>query len=346
MNLNTDIELIEASDLQIDASVIDVSEVESQEDKEYLISVGTQLLTIEAKANFAIKKVVATIQGRANLEKGRVIHEIQRHFGTIDEDGESTHLPKGGALTRFYRSVGLPPTTAANFAQAYRTTLKFANLFDGIVEPTKVLAYSDRALQEISRLPAEYQEEVLADVAAGNEPLTAKEIITMAKEPEVKLTKAEELLARARRRKEQTQERWEEVKADPQIKPRTTEYETANKATIAATHTVNRLEQEVADLQAALENHEKEKEIAQQVAEENAKRSADLEAELNRLKYDSETIKEQRRQKVANSLLATVPAVMSDVQRFYADIQDHDKDTVMFLEEQMKLLTTYIHEHL
>ena len=83
MTLTTDIELIEASDLQIDASVIDVSEVESQEDKDFLLEAGKQILTIEAKADFAIKKVVATIQGRANLEKGRVIYEMQRHFGTI-----------------------------------------------------------------------------------------------------------------------------------------------------------------------------------------------------------------------------------------------------------------------
>ena len=58
MNLTTDIELIQASDLAIDASVIDVSEVENEEDRVLLTAAGAEILQIQAKRDDAIKRVL------------------------------------------------------------------------------------------------------------------------------------------------------------------------------------------------------------------------------------------------------------------------------------------------
>ena len=339
MNLNTDIELIEASDLQVDASVIDVSEVESQEDKEYLLAAGKEILTIEAKADFAIRKIVATIQGRANLEKGRVVHEMQRHFGTIDENGARTNVTTGGALPRFYASVGLTSSKAADYSQAYRTTLKFSNLFDGIVEPEKVLAFSDSALRDISRLPVVYQEEVLAEVAAGNEPMTNKQIQHLAREPEVRITKAEELLARARRRKAETEERWEEVRADPNIPCKSAEYSTATSAKRQSTLTVARLEQELADLKASIEEERAR-------ADEQAQLSDKLTRELDKLKFDDESQRQERIRRLSASLTVSVPQVLADLGKFFTEQDHYPEEVKKHLIEQATYLANYVGDNL
>ena len=104
MNMDTDIELYQASDISVDASVIDVSEVESDEEKAFLVEAGTEILTIQAKADYAIKKVVATIQGRASLEQGRVIAQVQERF--FEEDG------RGAGLVKWYASINISKTNS------------------------------------------------------------------------------------------------------------------------------------------------------------------------------------------------------------------------------------------
>ena len=339
MNLNTDIELIEASDLQVDASVIDVSEVESQEDKEYLLAAGKEILTIEAKADFAIKKIVATIQGRANLEKGRVVYEMQRRFGTITEGGEKGANNTGGSLAKFYASVGLSPRTANNYSQAYRTTLKFSDLFDGIVEPSKVLAFSDAALRELGRLPESIQEQAFADVAAGEPALKVGEIIELAKQPEVKISKAEELLARARRRKECADERWEMVKADPSIEYRTPEYNAATNDQQNATKAVARLEQELADLKSAIHAERAKADEQAQIAEK-------LTRELDKLKFDDESQRQERIRRLSASLTVSVPQVLADLGKFFTEQDHYPEEVKKHLLEQATYLANYVGDNL
>lgn len=311
MNLTADIEVYSASDLSIDASVIDVSEVEAQEDKDYLVQQGTEILTIEAKADYAIKKIVATIQGRASLEKGKVIAETQDYF--------HGKFPRGVGLIKWYESIGLDGPAATRCANAYRSTAEFRDLFNGLVDPAKVLECSDAALAQINTLPKDYKEEVMAEVAVGNVP-TKKDITELAKKPEVKLSKAQELLAAAKARKAKADEQWEEVKADPNIRCGDHEYVYAKNKSVDTEKAVSKFEQQIADLQAQVEE-EKSK------AADAEAREAKMNAELQKLKFDDAKSRAERIKRLTSSLTVGVPQAMADLQKFFAE-QDHYPEEV------------------
>lgn len=327
--MHTDIELYQASDISVDASVIDVSEVESDEDKAFLIEAGTEILEIQAKAEYAIKKVVATIQGRANLEMGKTLARVQDRF----QEGK-TPL---STYKKFFASVNVTYSNANLWANAWRATQEFKDIFDGVVEPEKVLECSDTALGRIMTLPKKFREEQLAEVAVGNSP-TRREVEELAKQPEVKLSKAEELLAKARARKLQADDNWEEAKADPNVETNSKEYELAIAAKRNNDKAVAKFEQQIAELRALVEE-ERLKSAKQN--EHNAK----LEVELQKMKFDDATVRADRIKRVSNQLLVQVPAVLSEVQKFYAEIEHYDNNTRDFLEEQLDLLTAYLKDH-
>lgn len=311
MNEVTDIEVFSASDLQIDASVIDVSEVEAQEDKDYLMTQGTEILSIDAKADFAIKKIVATIQGRASLEKGRVIAETQDYF--------HEKFNQGSGLRKWYASLGVSTTTATRWANAYKATQEFSHLFDGLVDPEKVLECSDLALHHIANLPTKYREKMMAEVAVGNAP-SSTEVAHLSKKPEVKLSKAEELLAAAKARQAEAIENWEEVKADPEIQPGTLEYQRAGDKAREKTKAVTNFEQQIADLQ---EQIEAEKLKTAEAAEREAKTAA----ELQKFKFDDAKTRSERIKRLTSALTVGVPQTTADIQKFFAE-KDHYPDEV------------------
>ena len=244
-DFTSDIQLIDETALRLDPSVIDVSEVEGADDKAFLMEQGTELLRIDAKADHAIKQIIATIQGRASLAKGKVIAQVQDRF---HED--FTH---GAGLGKWYASLGYSASQCSLWANAYRATQEFQSLFDGLVEPEKVLACSDTALAQIQYLPSSHKEELLAEIAVGNVP-TKAEVRELSKEPEVKLSKAQELLRAAKIRKADAEQTWEEVKSDPAIPSllsdgkRNPEYESAANQAQHAERQVHRYEQQIADL--------------------------------------------------------------------------------------------------
>ena len=330
MNTITDIELIQASDIKVDASVIDVSEVEEQEDKDYLIQQGSEILTIDAKADYAIKKIVATIQGRASLEKGRVIAEVQDRF--------RKQFPGGDGLGKWYKSVGLNAHNAQKWANAYRATAEFQELFDGLVEPTKVLECADSTLDLINKLPRDYKEEVLANIAVGEVP-TYKETSELSKQPEVKLSKAEELLAAAKARKEKADERWEEVKKDEKIDSKSSEYLDARTGQISADKSIKNFEQQILELKAEIE------EAKLKTAECEA-REAKTKAELQKLKFDDAKTRAERIKRLTSSLTVGVPQALADLQKFFAE-KDHYPDEVRkHILEQSTYLANYIGDQL
>ena len=330
MNFATDIEVFEASDITIDATRIDVSEVDSDVDKAFLREMGAKVMIIEAKADFAIKKIVATIQGRASLEKGKVIAEVQDHIG---ETRGTDH-----GLTKWYKSIGLTSAIANKFARAYRTTSEFQELFDGLVEPSRILECSDSALAKIACLPADAKEEILADVAAGNIP-TQPEVIKLSQQTEVKLSKAQELLAAAKARKEQAEVRWEEVKADPEISTTDPEYKAAKNGNTSAIESVKNYEEQIATLETQVEE-EKLK------AAQSEEREAKAKAELQKLKFDDARTREERIKRLTSSLTVGVPQAHADLQKFFAEKDHYPEEVRKHVLEQATHLANYIGDQL
>lgn len=336
MSFATDIEVYEASSLTIDATLVDVSEVESEEDKTYLQEHGSSILMIEAKADFAIKKIVATIQGRASLEKGKIIAEVQDRF--------REKFPGGRGLGKWYKSVGIPSTHTANkWAQAYRATAEFQELFDGLVEPEMVLECSDTTLERIKSLPLQYREEVMAEIAVGNPPNGA-EVTKLSQKTEVKLSKAEELLAAAKARRDGASEKFEEVKADPDIPPSihgemNPKYKQANQAIQNADRAVENFEAQIAELQTQIE------EERLRTAESQA-REAKTNADLQKLKFDDARTREERIKRLTSSLTVGVPQALADLQKFFAEKDFYPEDVRNHVLEQATYLANYVGDQL
>lgn len=328
MSFATDIEVYEASSLTIDATLVDVSEVESAEDKAYLQEHGESILMIDAKSDFAIKKIVATIQGRASLEKGKIIAEVQDRF--------KENMKRG--LVKWYKSVGTSPGMANKWAQAYRATAEFQELFDGLVEPELVLECSDSTLERVRNLPLKYREEVMAEIAVGNPP-KQKEVIELAQKVEVKLSKAEELLAAAKARRDGATEKFDEVKADPEIQSTNTEYQMAQGRVTSADRAVSNFESQIAELQTQIE------EERLKTAESQA-REAKTNADLQKLKFDDARTREERIKRLTSSLTVGVPQALADLQKFFAEKDFYPEDVRNHVLEQATYLANYVGDQL
>ena len=322
-----ELELYNSENYSVDMSIIDVSEADSEVDKAFLQEKGAKILVIEGRAEFAIRKIVGTIQGRASLEKGKVIAEVQDYFKAT---GTKT-------LTKWYASVGLEQSKANRYANAYRTIAKFQEMFDGVIEPEKVLECGDLTLEKIHKLPESYKEEALEDIAAGKPP-TTKEISELAKKPEVKLSKAQELLAAALKRKEAADAKWEEVKADPEISSKDKEYRDAQRLLTNNNVSVKNFEEQIATLQTQIE----EEKLKAVQAEE---RQAAIQEELDKMKFDDEISIGLMVKRTGYNLQNMVPQVLADVQRFHSAKEKFPEELSDFLEQNIHQLYNYLKQH-
>lgn len=321
MTKTTSIIIPDASAIQVDTSCIDVSEVESKEDQAFLMEKGGNILRIVAKAA---------------LEVGQQLVEIQDRF----RSGEKTF-----PLLKFYESLQLSQNQANQWANKYRAFRSYIEIFGAEGAAEKFNGLGDLAVSKLWQLPTDYREALLADIALGDYPTTEK-VTEISKRPEVKLSKAEELLAAARVRAEKGAKHWEMVKADPEISWDTAEYKASDLEYRTSMQRVNKYEQRIAELQRQMEEAE-QKASAEAAAREKAEATIiDLKDELRQYDEDDQSIREARMRRVENALLATLPSVQADLQRFYTEIEHYDPDTVMFLEEHIKILKNFVESHL
>ena len=284
----------EASALDVDTSRIDVSEVESQEDQDFLLEKGENILRIVA---------------RAALEVGRELVEVQERFK--EEHG------RGAGLGKFYTSLGITHSQASTWSGKYRCFLAYSELFGESGAEDTFNALPDSIGRLVWRLPAEYKEAILADIAVGNPP-TTPELKELQKSPEVKLSKAEELLAQAKARKESATTSRDEANADISI---------AN------------FEQQIADLQAQIE--EEKLRTAEQTEE-----SARLEKELQKLKFDDAKVRAERVKKLSTTLTVSIPQVTADVLKFFAEIDEYPEEVRKHVYENARSLADQIADKL
>ena len=80
MLLSTDLFQTELETINIDSSVIDVSEVKDEADQSFLITQGHEILRIDAKAGQAKEAITKKIDQAAADAKGKLIYEIQERM--------------------------------------------------------------------------------------------------------------------------------------------------------------------------------------------------------------------------------------------------------------------------
>jgi hypothetical protein len=350
------------SEVTVDDSVIDVSEIEDPLDAEFLQKVGHEILLVDAKADFVIKKVVNEIKARASLTKGKFIHEVQVRFGSIDDE-----LPSKPGLIRYWYSLGFydsgwdkkfklpkPATYTAysclvNWSRAYRSTLEFQDIFCGLVEdPTAILAATDGVLTKLQSLPLTHRVEVMAEIAEGSVPSLA-DIKKLTDSPEVKKTLAEEALEKAKQRKAEAQAKFDAVKADPDISSTDPEYNQAAKNLHSAAKSEAKYTQRIAQLEDELTVIKAERIQEARALEEAKQKEAKAideakaaEAALAALESDDDATRRRRIAALSQSLTASVPDVLSDLQKYFAERDYYEISTRESIEDAARALSVFL----
>ena len=164
-------------------------------------------------------------------------------------------------------------------------------------------------------------------------------MIELAQKVEVKLSKAEELLAAAKARRDGATEKFDEVKADPEIQSTNTEYQMAQGRVTSADRAVSNFESQIAELQTQIE------EERLKTAESQA-REAKTNADLQKLKFDDARTREERIKRLTSSLTVGVPQALADLQKFFAEKDFYPEDVRNHVLEQATYLANYVGDQL
>lgn len=302
------------SALVLDTSCIDVSEVENQEDRDFLVERGTNIL-----------KIVAA----ASLKIGYEVHLVQTHFNFTSGKGQ---------LTKFYTSLGIKEHQAQGWAAKFRLFMddveKNGNK-EGLMEafentPTK-------ACVMIDNLPKEKREGYIEGIHNGDVP-TTKEVLDVSKEPQTKLEKAEEALFGFEAKKAEAETKLEDADAASR--------KAAKQSVERVDASIERLNQEILDLKAEIEE-EKVKTTEEAEAKKQAEaESARLEKELQKLKFDDAKVRAERVKKLSSTLTVSVPQVTADVLKFFAEIKEYPEDVQKHVYENCRTLADQIADRL
>ena len=328
----------ESSTIQVDSSVIDVSEFKDEEDQAFLITQGHELLRIDAKAAYAKEQINKIIDQKADDAKGKIIYDIQERFK------ENKEL-KGG-LMRYFHSLGywtsnmeqmglvMPEkythlTSAFSWANSYRAALEMQKKLKGALTPEEIqnraASLSTDTLARIySTHSTKDRERIYKEVMEGR-AITNKESKEMSKSPEVKLSKAEELLAEARARKTEAEEKWKQIKADPDITSRDDDYVSGYREVQHSERSFNTYEAKVAELQALVDAKD---------------------AELTKFKYDEDVQRETRIKVLTDALTIGVPQATADLNKYIKDAEWYAPEVRRHFDDQIKVLADMCGDYL
>ena len=129
------------------------------------------------------------------------------------------------------------------------------------------------------------------------------------------------------------------VKSDPEIPATSKEYNTAAAEVNNSSKILAKYEEKIRQLELQVAEAELQR-------EEETKKVERVKSELDRLKFDDEQTRQERIKHLTNSLTISVPQVMSDLQKFFAEKDQYPEDIRAHLLEQSTYLTNYIADQL
>jgi hypothetical protein len=288
----------ESSTIQVDSSVIDVSEFKDEEDQAFLITQGHELLRIDAKAAYAKEQINKIIDQKADDAKGKIIYDIQERFK------ENKEL-KGG-LMRYFHSLGywtsnmeqmglvMPEkythlTSAFSWANSYRAALEMQKKLKGALTP-----------EEIQNRAASLSTDTLARIYSTHS------------------TKDRERIYKA-------EEKWKQIKADPDITSRDDDYVSGYREVQHSERSFNTYEAKVAELQALVDAKD---------------------AELTKFKYDEDVQRETRIKVLTDALTIGVPQATADLNKYIKDAEWYAPEVRRHFDDQIKVLADMCGDYL
>ena len=278
------------------------------QDLDSAIGIAKQkILAIDERAEFAIQVVTQSIRTQAAVAKGQVLNEIRPLF----DEGENE-----GKWLAFLEEIDLKHATAKQWMNSAKLVeeqgAKYGESF--------LMEFSYSTLTHVQRLPEVVKEAVLADAAEEGKVPTAAELSQISKAPQTRLAAVFEKM-------EAKQQRLAEIEdgAEPAFPEETTRIKSKLKQ---YEESLEQLKSQIAE--------EKIK------AEQKAKDTERLEAELELLKYDDEAAREQRVKRVASSLIVSLPAVLSDLQKFVAEKEFYPSKQSKSIDDSIETLVTFL----
>ena len=134
------------------------------------------------------------------------------------------------------------------------------------------------------------------------------------------------------------------MKADPEIPSKidgkkNPKYSLAHANAQSASRDVDKYEQQIADLEAQIE----EQKLKTAQAEEKEKAVA---TELQKYKFDDAKTRSERVKRLSSSLTVSVPQALADLQKFFAEVDAYPDDVRKHVLENATHLANYIGDHL
>ena len=322
MNDTSSIIIPDASAIQVDTSCIDVSEVENQEDKDFLLEKGENILRIVA---------------RAALEMGEQLLLIQNRF--LQEDG------RGAGLKKYYQSLGITSNQVNRWVGSYKTITGY-NIKAGEEigwADSNIMKLSETAQEKINQLPEDVKETVFNEIQEGEE-FSADDLRAMLSDPDVKMSKAREMVIKTKLRAAEAREAQEQARIDHGSE--SAEYEKARNTKKSSEASHEYWEQQIADLEAAIEAEKlKTAEQAEQAAQAEAEK-ASIEKELQKLKFDDAKVRAERVKKLSTTLTVSLPQALADVSKFFAEIDQYPEEVRDHIYNSAKVLANEIADKL
>ena len=280
---------------------------------------------IDSNAEVAINVITQAITTRANVEKGRILREIQEEYG---------HLSSfDGTFGNWLKEQNIEYSVANRWMNASKMVEDGGSIFG----EEMLMGFSTKALARMQTLPTEAKLDLLEKAEETGKPPTIKEVAEVQGKTETKLSKAAELLQEARAKRQEKLEVWEEVKADPEIKSGTDEYQEALHAAKRAKDRCEELEDRIKELQTQLGQEQ-----SKAASEADARKRT--EEELEALKFDDQTVRDQRVKRIQSTLTVHIPQVQSDIQRFKAEYKHYPEEYQIAIDTLVKDLRSYLSE--
>jgi hypothetical protein len=278
------------------------------QDLDTAIGVAKQkILAIDERAEFAIQVVTQSIRTQAAVAKGQVLNEIRPLF----DEGEYE-----GKWHQFLADLNLRPGTALQWMNSAKLIEEKGAQYG----ESFLMEFSYGVLNSVQTLPEAVKEAVLEDAVEAGKPLSATAISEISKAPQTKLAAVFEKMEAKQARLAELETQSGEAASDEryQVKKKLKQYE----------ESLEQLKSQIAE--------EKIK------AEQKAKDTERLEAELELLKYDDEAAREQRVKRVASSLIVSLPAVLSDLQKYVAEKEFYPSKQSKSIDDSIETLVNFL----
>ena len=267
-----------------------MSEITTTTTKELLDQTAQQLQQIEERTEFAIAVTTKAIRTQAAVAQGKLLISLKEQV----PEGEWTRFfQRADVVVKHNQALALMRT-----ATAYESgSARFGEDLLG--------EFGATALSELATLPEAAVNRVLTGAQQTGQTPTSKDLRELKRDPQVQVEKCVEDLAAAEERKLVADERVLDVRTDPDVTPKSREYNAAFMAARSADQSVEKLQKRLADLEQQLE----QKDLEQQR----------MERENESLKFDDESVRQQRINRTGNQLILTVPSLLADLQKFVAE---------------------------